>query len=686
MKFLLSLFIGLCTLQCFAISPDSTLISNRTKELDEVVVIASYLSREDDHISAIPTKEQRKHAISGYDLLQNLMIPGISVDRSNGSVMTPAGTATLYINGREVDFREVQSLRPKDIARVEYFDIPTGKYAKDAASINFITRPITNGGYTQIDALQGVGFLKGDYNLISKYMIGTKSLNLWAGYDINDPKTSSEKVESFNFPDNILFRNTSYSHAGNRRTNEYIQASISNRGKQYTWMLRGGMAWNKNQYNVENGVSNYWATDASINYNGDLNIKTINKTLRPSIYYYGHHTLSDKNYLEYVIDGYYARNDYNRLYQENNSNYNSVVKEDYYYTKVNANYSLSLEHRNQLSFSLYEFLRISDSNYLGSTIYTQDLRSSETILLADYSQRIEKFFYDINPGISYLTYQLKGFNSINHFTPRIQTRLAYMIKRGEQIQFSFALGNTYPQINTINNVEQQIDPIIILKGNPQMDNSTLLNPRLNYSLNYKKVAIQAGASYFYQNHAIVSDYYIRGGNLISTYRDDVMYHRPGIDLSITYKPSKKLNMNLTGKWNEQIAKGGVENRNLSSFSGQAILNYYIGDFSFGGMIGTPTKDLIGYQIKRKTYWRYQISALWTHGNLALEATANNIFLMKNFITDELSSTNYMFTLNDWDRNSNQFATLKAVYSFDYGKKTTKSPKYERTTTESAILK
>ena len=60
--------------------------------------------------------------------------------------------------------------------------------------------------------------------------------------------------------------------------------------------------------------------------------------------------------------------------------------------------------------------------------------------------------------------------------------------------------------------------------------------------------------------------------------------------------------------------------------------------------------------------------------------------MKNFITDELSSTNYMFTLNDWDRNSNQFATLKAVYSFDYGKKTTKSPKYERTTTESAILK
>lgn len=37
--------------------PDSI----KTQELKEVVVNASYLTREDDHISAIPTKEQRKH-------------------------------------------------------------------------------------------------------------------------------------------------------------------------------------------------------------------------------------------------------------------------------------------------------------------------------------------------------------------------------------------------------------------------------------------------------------------------------------------------------------------------------------------------------------------------------------------------------------------------------------------------
>lgn len=144
------------------------------KMLGEVVVNASYMTRESDHILALPTKEQRKHAFSGYDLLRNLMIPGVIIDRTSNTVSTPTGNATLYIDGREATAREILSLRPKDIARVEYYDIPTGKYAKDASAINFLIKKPDNGGYTQIDALQGIGFLNGDYNLVSKYISGTK--------------------------------------------------------------------------------------------------------------------------------------------------------------------------------------------------------------------------------------------------------------------------------------------------------------------------------------------------------------------------------------------------------------------------------------------------------------------------------------------------------------------------------
>lgn len=686
MKALLVIIMSLCIHVTYAQKPDTTKTFIQGKELGEVVVKSSYLTREGDHILAIPTKEQRKHAVTGYDLLSNLMIPGVSVERSTGSVTTPNGAATLYIDGREVDFREVQSLRPKDVSRVEYFDVPTGKYAKDAYAINIIMKPLNNGGYTQLDASQNVGYLYGDYNLISKFVTGTKSYNLWAGYSLKNPKSAMDENETFIFPDYQLNRLQHYNNADNRQTEEYVQASISNRGRKYIWMLRGGMAWNASKNGVNNGMTEYWKTAAAIKNGSILDINTRNKSYRPSVYFYGLHTFSNTKSLDYVFDGYYSRNDYDRLYNDDNVSFRSLVKEDYYYIKANANYSMAFSHRNRLAFSLYEFMRISDSEYIGTSAYNQNLHSSETILFADYSQRLGSFFFDINPGLSFLTYRLEGMKSINHLTPRLQARATYRIDKVQQLQFMFALGNTYPRINTINNVEQQIDPIIILKGNSNMDNSILLNPRLSHTLNLNKFALQTGVSYFYQNHSIISDYYIRDGHLISTFRDDCIYHRPSADISMTYKPSGTLNMKLSGQWVEHVVRGGADHRNLSAFSGTAMINYYVRDFSFGASIASPARDLIDSQISRKTFWRYQLSGMWNHGNWAIEANANNLFMMNNKIVDELSASYYSFKQIDQSRSYNQYANLKIVYSFDYGKKTSKSPDYKHQNSESVILK
>ena len=670
----------------YAQETDTTKTIVQGKELDEVVVKTSYLTRKDDHILAIPTKEQRKHAVTGYDLLSNLMVPGVSVDRLKGSMTTPNGAATLYIDGREVGFREVQSLRPKDISRVEYFDVPTGKYAKDAYAINIIMKPLYNGGYTQLDASQNVGYLYGDYNLISKFVTGTKSLNLWAGYSMENPKSSMDEMESFVFPNYQLNRQQYYNNASNKQSEEYVQASISNRGKKYIWMLRGGMAWNDIKNNVNNGMIDYWKTNTSVKDGSLLDINSRNKSYRPSVYFYGLHTFSNTMSLDYTFDGYYSRNDYNRFYNEDDMSFQSLVKEDYYYVKANANYSMTFSHKNRLAFSLFEFMRISDSKYAGTSAYNQNLHSSETILFTDYSQRLGRFFFNINPGLSFLTYRLKGMKSINHITPRLQARATYKIDKVQQLQFIFALGNTYPRINTINNVEQQIDPIIILKGNPNMDNSILLNPRLSHTLNFNKFALQTGVSYFYQNHSIISDYYIRDGYLISTFRDDCIYHRPSVDISMTYKPSGSLNMKVSGQWIEHLVRGGAEHRNLSAILGTAMINYYVRDFSFGASLMTPSRDLIDSQIHRKTFWRYQLSAMWNHRNWSIEANANNLFMMKNHIVDEFSAMYYSFKQINQSRSFNQYATLKIVYSFDYGKKTSKTPDYKHQNSESAILK
>ena len=92
--------------------------------LDEVEVKGREFIRKEDFMLIIPGKQQSKHATTGYDLLDNLMIPGLDVDKQSGIVKNFNGLVTLYINGRKADFREVKSLRSKDIEKIEYHDAP----------------------------------------------------------------------------------------------------------------------------------------------------------------------------------------------------------------------------------------------------------------------------------------------------------------------------------------------------------------------------------------------------------------------------------------------------------------------------------------------------------------------------------------------------------------------------------
>ena len=91
--------------------------------LGEVVIKGSSFIRQKDRVLIIPDKQHIKHANTGYDLLYNLMIPDIEVNRKKGEVSNGLGTVTLYINGEKADYRDVQSLRPRDIEKVEYFDV-----------------------------------------------------------------------------------------------------------------------------------------------------------------------------------------------------------------------------------------------------------------------------------------------------------------------------------------------------------------------------------------------------------------------------------------------------------------------------------------------------------------------------------------------------------------------------------
>lgn len=678
-----ALFLHICTcLNAQEVRADTDSIA-REQYLQEVVVHASYLSVKDNHIVGVPTQQQRRHAHTGYDLLRHMMLPGVTVIRKEGRVSTPAGDATLYINGREVSPREVESLRPKDIARIEYYDMPTGKFAKDAASINYILKDYHDGGYTQLDARQGLGFLLGDYNGISKYSFKDYNLNLWAGYNIKSPKNEAEEKETYSFPDYVVNKESRYQDGGDRTINKYGIASISQSTKERTWMLRGG---------IESSSSSDFVDQGRITYSDGLLSsvrfaqKDLFRSVKPTLSVYYQRTMSPKRNFEVMLDSYYSRNKYDRSYTEQDASYPYHSKEDYYYVKLNANYTTMLPHKAQLTFSLHEYIHISQLSNDVNESGKQKLHSSETILFANYGKRFgTQFMLNANPGVSYLVYQLQGYDAIKHVTPRINLSAAYLIDKSQRLQLRFALGNTHPSLNTVNHTSQQIDRFMIRRGNVDMDNSVILQPMLTYMYNHKKVTVGLTGSYMYLNHAIVNDYLTEGNRMINTYSSDARYRATAFSLSTTYKPTSSFNLRVNGDY-QYTSISGPANIHQNTLKMGLLANWYVKDFLFSMSCNTPYKEILNNQIYVHVPWEYDMGVEWSHKNMAVEVVANHIFLRNSKTVRRIDTDIYDYQSSLISGLQKQYLTAKVILTIDYGRKVNKSPKYNLNSSESAIMR
>lgn len=112
-------------LPTFAQSVGTDSISS-TKTLDEVMVTASNINRVGNHLVIFPNSQQRKHAVNGFGVLENLHIPGLIIDMKSNNVDVMGLQATLYLNGQECDIKEIQMLRPRDIEKIEYMMLHRG--------------------------------------------------------------------------------------------------------------------------------------------------------------------------------------------------------------------------------------------------------------------------------------------------------------------------------------------------------------------------------------------------------------------------------------------------------------------------------------------------------------------------------------------------------------------------------
>ncbi len=650
--------------------------------LNEITIKGTSFIRQEDRISIYPDNKQIKHSATGYDLLYRLMIPEIDVDRLKGKVSTLGGEATLYIDGRKVDSREIQNLHPKEIEKVEYFDVPVGKYMNDVVAINFITKKYKTGGYVSLNAEQRIGYLSGNYNAVAKLAHNSTRYTFFIGHSMSSYNgTMNNTQEHFVFSDHETSRYSGMLENKMKNNNQYAQLNLANQNDKHS--ITGKLFF------VRNDIPNNYSRSMVKYGNSDKRQESLKNTdqsgWKSGMELYGYFQLTNKQFFEATLQGSYANNLYAYAYRENTYSTLTNSKEDLFDFSIIINYGIQLERQNSLTIQAYHLHTISTVDYKGNTSSWQHFWDGESLLFLEYNQKMgKKLSFRFAPGLSYMQYRLHGDDRKDKFSARLHFNLIYRPSKNQQIRLGCPIGNGYLRIDQLNEVEQQIDSLQIRRGNPHQKIAFQTTPMITYSGQFGRVNIGGNLSYNIINNAAVECFYIENDKLIRSVQSEGKHRSFTSQLSAAWKVTDNLRIKLMGSW--QYVKYKLTPEKLKYCFGSAQIDYYWNNFSCGGFIRSRTKWLNLNLMRGTDPIQYGGYVNWNHNNWHIEGGFRNLFIKHNKKESAMDRGVYDYKNVVISKLQQQNGYVKIAYTLDFGKKTSRDNTTIDKSINSTILK
>lgn len=651
----------------------------KSLSLDEVVVTASNIFRVDNHLLIYPSKQQREHADNGYAVLKNLMIPGLVVNSRTNAVEAMGMQASLYINGQECDSKEIRMIRPRDIEKIEYHDIPTGKYAKDKIAINFILKQYRYGGYFQIDGLQTIGYNHGDYNIAGSISKGYTIYSLFAGVDYEKINEGSNiwGIEQYYFPENNIYRETT-SRKNDNGHNGYAQFRIQNQhGNRY---FVGKLSLVSNSTPKANTVGTLQENEILSSFETNVEQNSIS----PKLDLNGNIPLSKTENFSFGLHGKYFYNTYKRCYIE--LPFESKNKE----MEKAADFQLSAIydwHNNTSSFSaeLYHYHNIWDAQYAGSYSLWQHLWQCESLGFVTYNYSFtKKISLQSRIGLSWLQYRLHGNEKFSQLSPRVNLNIQYRLATG-MLLYSFNYVNSNHGMNVINSASIDINPYMKETGNPFLKKSHDINSYIYYSSKFKKIGFSVMGQYKFNHNPVLNDFYIDDSKLIKTYTNEGDIHYISIITALTYPFNNNIVFSGDIRYNHTLidSKQHIHNNDLT---GNLSMNMYIGKFSMSPYVNFNKRVLNQTSLAiKKIPVNYGVNYSYNKGNLFAEIQIESPF-SKRKEHNVFNMPLYAFEFYSVNARESQYCNIKVTYSFDFGRKTNKIKKNIDNNINSSLLR
>lgn len=573
------------------------------QKLQEIVIEAPKVIRKADMDVYHPSKSAVDNSKNGMQLLNNLMIPSLTVNDALSSITVAGQSVQVRINGRTATIDQVRALLPETIRRVEWMDNPGLRYGGANYVLNFIVANPTLGGSLQLTARPALNEAWGFYMADSKFNVGKSQFEIGLNYKLtNKIKTHRDYTEIFVYPDGTTLTRKETSRGGT------VDNSMGNLWASYSYIkpdttvLFAEFSVHKDftdrfLYNgllsLSNGTDDILLTDSHGDKGKTPSISLYLQQHFPrkqmlvvdfsSSFYFGN-TYSD--YLEQLPSSPTYITDIRTNIKDRNQAYG--IEADYIKNWSNSRFTAGISYSANRNRSQYE--------NLGGEIFHQ--RQDKVYFFAEYFQRLGKWSVTAGMGAQYTDFLFIESDRGNHsWSARPQATITYSPNQNHNFRLNFTSWQSTPSLAETNVVPQQLDGFQWRVGNQNLKTANSYMLTFRYGFNLPRVSGSFGIRAFTSPDAITPLLVWHEGRLITTYENS----RGLKNLSFFLAPQIEIVpqwLTLSGyvQYRMERMKGTGYAINYNSWSGNASLQLMHWGFVLGAEYRYAQRDLWGEKI------------------------------------------------------------------------------------------
>lgn len=647
--------------------------------LGEVTVSASNVLQRVDRQIILPSESQLKRSFGAYDLLNNLGIARLQVDNlSNSMSVSGGGSVQTRINGIKVTDKEIAAVRAKDVLRVEFIEDPGKQYGDDelGAVVNIILRRRETGGVVNFQLSDSPHTLWGENFLSAKF--NYKNSEWGIDYFNKNGKYHSrlESHETFYLGD---------------RTIDRIKEGIEDESPSLSFINNLNLTYNltkadKYVFNAifrnnlsnapyQNELNKMWAVGSTESIYSYVNNHT--SSYSPALDLYFQHTLPHQQSIQVNVTGTLIHTKNNRKYKEYKdenaplADIQTLVDGDKRSVIGEAIYEKNFKEV-KLSGGARHYQMRTENEYKGSNPTTSKMDQSQTSAFFEVQGKVKDFSYAGSVGMTRAWFkESEEEHAYYTFTPTV--RLSYNLKKAGFLRYRFNISPAIPSLGSLTDVEQAMDTIQIVRGNPLLKTYQQFTNSLSYSYSKKQFNANLSVRHQYYDNPIMESIFVEDGKLILKDENQRSFQSlntelmAGINGATLFGLKDFLTLYASGGYTRSWSEGLNYSHMYDEFYYSVMAQVQYKDFSLLGQFRKVQNNFFGETIKKNEN-QTAFMAMYTRQNLQAGIGIMFPFTNNYKVGKERISKVAPFRSETFVRKTGQMVVLRVGYTFEFGRK------------------